>query len=227
MLDLAPFGFTPTESHAYAALLDLGPSSGYAVARALSVARANAYQALDGLVAKGAAVQVGDGPPRRYRAIQPRTVFARIVDSETRKLDALEHQVLEVPREGADPVTRVRGERALNDLVVRAIMRADGPVRCLASAHRLTAWAPAIRARAAAGKPLELWVADGGVADLSVPPREAPAGRVREALGEDAVVLVADGVLLATFGTEAEGIWCESLVLVGLVDAALRSLTTG
>jgi DNA-binding MarR family transcriptional regulator len=225
MLDLAPFGFTPTESHAYRALLDLGPSTGYAVARALSIARANAYQALDGLVAKGAAVLAGENAPRRYRAIQPRTVFARIVDSETRKLDALERQVLEQPRAGADPVTRVRGERALNDLVVRTLIRAEGVVRCLADTRRLTGWAPAIRARAAAGKPLELWSADGEVADLAVPARVAPGARVREMVGDDAVVLVADGVLLATMGPEADGIWSGSRIMVGVVQAALRDLT--
>jgi len=225
MLDLTPFGFTPTESHSYSALLDLGPSSGYAVARALSIARANAYQALDGLVAKGAAVLVGDGSPRRYRAIQPRTVFARIVDSETRKLDSLERQVLERPQVGADPVTRVRGERALNELVVRAILRAEGPARCLANAHRLTGWAPAIRARAAAGRPLELWVGDGGAADVAIPPRAASAVRVKEALGDDAVLVVADGALLASFGADADGIWSDAKIMVGLVQAAFRYLT--
>lgn len=226
MLDLTPFGFTPTESHAYATLLDLGPSSGYAVARALSIARANAYQALDGLVAKGAAVLVGDGSPRRYRAIQPRTVFARIVDSETRKLDSLERQVQEQPQAGADPIARVRGKRALNDLIVRAIIRAEGPVRCLANARRLTGWAPAIRARAAAGKAIELWVADGGAVDLAVPPKAVPAARVKEVLGDDAVVLVADGVLLASLEADADGIWSESGLLVGLAEAALRYLTS-
>jgi sugar-specific transcriptional regulator TrmB len=225
MLDLTPFGFTPTESHAYGALLGLGPSSGYAVARALSIARANAYQALDGLVSKGAAVVVAELAPRRYRAVQPRGVFARIVDAETRKLDALEGQLLDQPRVGADLATRVRGERALNELVVRAIIRADGPVRCLAAATRLAAWAPAIRARAAGGKPLDLWAADREVADLAVPVRVAASDRVRSALGGDPLVLAADGVLVGTFGDEADGIWSESPVLVGLVEAALRNLT--
>jgi sugar-specific transcriptional regulator TrmB len=226
MLDLTPFGFTPTESHAYATLLDLGPSSGYAVARGLSIARANAYQALDGLVAKGAAAVVGDGTPRRYRAIQPRTVFARIVDSETRKLDSLERQVEEQPQAGADPIARIRGERAVNDLVVRAIIRGDGPLRCLANARRLTGWAPAIRARAAAGKPIEIWVADGGAADLAVPPKAASAARVKGLLGDDAVVLLADGALVASLGADADGIWSESRLVVGVVEAALRYLTS-
>jgi sugar-specific transcriptional regulator TrmB len=226
MLDLTPFGFTPTESHTYGALLDLGPSSGYAVARALSIARANAYQALDGLVAKGAAAVVGDGTPRRYRAIQPRTVFARIVDSETQKLDSLERQVQEQPQAGADPIARIRGERAVNDLVVRAIIRAEGPVRCLANARRLTSWAPAIRARAAAGKAIELWTADGGLAEVAVPAKAASAARGNGLLGDDAVVLVADGVLLASLGADADGFWSESRLLVGVAEAALRYLTT-
>src|SRR5436853_69475 len=44
-IDLTPFGFTATESEAYAALLRLGPSTGYAVAHPTRVARANTYAA--------------------------------------------------------------------------------------------------------------------------------------------------------------------------------------
>ena len=52
-LDLTPFGYTQTENLVYSRLLQGGPASGYAVARDLLIARANAYQALRGLVAKG------------------------------------------------------------------------------------------------------------------------------------------------------------------------------
>ena len=69
-VDLTPFGFTPTESAAYGALLAAGPSSGYAVARHLAVARANAYQALNGLVTKQAADCTGEDP-QIFRAVQP------------------------------------------------------------------------------------------------------------------------------------------------------------
>src|SRR2546421_230287 len=40
VVDLTPFGFTPTESQVYGALLRLGPSTGYAVAHATRVAPA-------------------------------------------------------------------------------------------------------------------------------------------------------------------------------------------
>ena len=47
---LERFGFTPTETKVYESLLRLGPSTGYAVAKDVRLARANVYQALDGLV---------------------------------------------------------------------------------------------------------------------------------------------------------------------------------
>ncbi|HKP28450.1 MAG TPA: helix-turn-helix domain-containing protein, partial [Gemmatimonadales bacterium] len=70
MLDLTPFDFTPTESHVYEVLITRGPGTGYAIARAAGLARANAYSALEGLVAKGAA-RAEPGRPRRYRPEAP------------------------------------------------------------------------------------------------------------------------------------------------------------
>src|SRR5207237_10905226 len=93
-IDLTPFGFTPTESLVYGRLLTGGPASGYAVSRDLLVARANVYQALRALVAKGAAVSTGE-KPQRFRAVKPRDLYAGIVERENGKLDSLEAQILE------------------------------------------------------------------------------------------------------------------------------------
>src|SRR4051812_33750072 len=65
-IDLTPFGFTPTESLIYEVLLRGGPGTGYTVARAAGLARANVYAALEGLVGKGAA-RVGEGRPKQFR----------------------------------------------------------------------------------------------------------------------------------------------------------------
>ena len=62
MPDLTRFGFTPTEGLVYQVLLTGGPGTGYAIARPPGLARANAYSALEGLVAKGAA-RVDGGRP--------------------------------------------------------------------------------------------------------------------------------------------------------------------
>ena len=90
-IDLTPFGFTPTETLAYDALLDLGPASGYAVAKQLGIARANAYQALNGLVTKGAATLIDDNP-QRFRAVRPDALLARISSEEAGKLARLERE---------------------------------------------------------------------------------------------------------------------------------------
>src|SRR5207244_2178744 len=76
-VDLTPFGFTPTESQVYGALLRLGPSTGYAVAHATRTARANTYGALEGLAGRAAATRL-PGRPARYRAVDPRALIAQL-----------------------------------------------------------------------------------------------------------------------------------------------------
>ena len=76
-LNLMPFGFTPTESLVYQVLLTTGPGTGYGIARAAGLARANAYSALEGLVAKGAA-RVEGTRPKRYRPEAPTALVAQI-----------------------------------------------------------------------------------------------------------------------------------------------------
>lgn len=225
MLDLTPFGFTPTESNVYRTLLELGPSSGYAVARTLSIARANAYQALDGLVAKGAAVLVEQAVPKRYRSIQPRTLFAHILSVESRKLDDLERAVLDQPTGGAAPHLHLRGARALLDLAVRAIVRSQDPVLCVTTASRLDPLTPALRARQAAKRDTKLWVAEEGAADQGGLAQPIDPERLRAVAGPEALLLVADGALAASLGDEAEGVWSESRLHVGLVSAAIAHIT--
>src|SRR2546425_11713025 len=73
-VDLTPFGFTPTESVVYAALLRLGPSTGYGGGHATRLARANAYAALAGLVTRGAAHRTPRRPVQ-YRPPHPQALL--------------------------------------------------------------------------------------------------------------------------------------------------------
>jgi len=82
------FGFTSTQSAAWAALASIGDATGYAVARHAGIARANIYHALDALVARGLASTSG-GRPAIYRAASPRDVLARLTDQSDRDLAAL------------------------------------------------------------------------------------------------------------------------------------------
>lgn len=105
MVQLERFGFTPTERRVYEALLAIGPATGYAVARAASIARANAYHALEGLVRRGAARRA-ETKPARYVALAPAALLAEIGRSWQRDLATLETQLQALPRHGAGAAPR-------------------------------------------------------------------------------------------------------------------------
>jgi len=155
--DLTPFGFTNTENRVYLRLVRGGPASGYAVARDLLIARANAYQALRGLVAKGAAVVTGESP-KRFRAVRQADVFAAIVERQTRQLSELEKQIAVEFESGAESFVSITGERGFVDLAVRSLAREPGEMRCIAPPRILAALAPALRKRIADGVATEAWV---------------------------------------------------------------------
>ncbi len=222
-LDLTPFGFTATESLAYAALLTLGPSSGYAVAKQLTIARANAYQALDGLVAKRAAVLTGTSP-RRYRVVQPQALLTIIGEAQARKLDRLEDQVLAQPDLGVAPLVRLEGDRAIRETATRGIVRTEGEVLCVAPAGELRALGPAFRARMAAGRPTSTWSLGPGSETGLVLTGEIP----RETPGRDfpgpVMLLIADGALVSSVGDGAAGYWSLDPLFQRVVRAAISAI---
>jgi sugar-specific transcriptional regulator TrmB len=85
---LERFGFTGTQSAAWAALARLGDATGYAVAKHTGIARANIYHALDALVARGLA-STSSGRPAIYRAASPHDVLSRLSGQCDRDLAAL------------------------------------------------------------------------------------------------------------------------------------------
>src|SRR5437764_8185189 len=124
-VDLTPFGFTATESAVYAALLRLGPATGYGVGRATRLARANAYAALEGLVTRGAA-QRAAGRPAHYRPADPRALLARLAAEQGEALDRLSH-ALGGARHPPEPETRVlAGLPAVANATQRPVARATG-----------------------------------------------------------------------------------------------------
>jgi sugar-specific transcriptional regulator TrmB len=223
--DLTPFGFTVTENSAYAALLELGPSGAYSVARRLSIARANAYQALDGLVAKQAASLVATGP-RRYRSTQPQTLLTLMVESQATRLDRLEAQIGADPGEGERPLVALSGTRAVRDTATRALLRSQSPVKCVGPAAAVEGLAPAIRARAAGGREVSVWVVGSGasaVAGLVGTVSEEEATRRFNAVP---LLLVADGALAAVESPAGlRGYWGADALFVGLVGAAIAAIT--
>src|SRR5205823_226341 len=173
-VDLTPFGFTPTESQVYGALLRLGPSTGYALAHATRVARANTYGALEGLAGRAAAIRL-PGRPARYRAVDPRALIAQLAAEQGQALDRLS-QALRDSSEPVEPESRAAaGARAAANLVMQLVARAGQRVEGVLAAELLRPSLPAWR-RARERATLELRVAGevpveaGSLVAGSVPP---------------------------------------------------------
>jgi len=227
-LDLTPFGFTPTESAAYRALTEFGPQTGYGLARALSIARANAYQALRGLVAKGAVTTIAERP-ERYRPLQPSALVASIASREAGKLDRLEAQLSRVQAGGAPGIVSISGERSLLDLTMRTAARAVGSVSCIAPARLLASLAPAWHKRAGDKAETHLWyLGDAPATPLPFEPGGPidPAAAVRY-FGAPILLLVAPeaAVIAVLAASGPTGYWTSDLALTATARLAALSLT--
>lgn len=227
-LDLTPFGYTPTENIVYSRLLVRGPSSGYAVARDLVIARANAYQALRGLVAKGAAV-VSDEQPQKYRAVRPSDLFASIVDRQTRRLDELEVQLTHEAEAAAASFTRLTGERAFIEVAARTTARESGVVSCLGPPRVLAALTPSFRKRAADGASSKVWALGDGQQTPIALEGTIPIARAQELFGAPITILLAgsSGMLARLLDRDATGYWTSEPDVLGATRGAFVALTSG
>lgn len=222
-LDLTPFGFTPTESLVYAALLRVGPSTGYAVARATRLARANTYGALEGLVSRGAATRA-PGRPARYRPADPQAMLAQLAALQGEALDRLGRALRELPRFGGDlpPVTReVAGARAVANLVMQVVARAERSVRGALAAEL---WRPTLPAWRRAAERATLAVVMAGDLPADAPDWLAPAPPTPTP-GAAPVLLVDDTQLLVTAGSgdAITVLWSSHPLLVELARRALEA----
>lgn len=227
-LDLTPFGFTATESRVYGVLLRRGPSTGYAVAKELSIARTNAYHALGGLVAKGVADQ-SDSEPRRFRGVRPDAVFALIVDRQARKLDSLEAQLQMDTARGIDSWVTLGSERGLVRLATRDAVRSPGEVRCAGPQRLLMALAPAWRARSAKGLATLIWLIGEPEGDLPLQiAGSASEAAIRHYYGGSTFLFVTGEscVVAVVEGENASGYWSSDPVSIGSTAAAIDRLTS-
>ena len=212
--DLTPFGFTPTESLVYQALLKLGSATGYAVARQVRLARANAYQALEGLVTRGAASRAG-GRPAMYRAMDPPSLITHLATAQGEALERLA-QALRRAAEPGEPVTReVQGLRAIVNGIMQLVARAEESVRGVVGAEL---WRPSLPAwrRAAARATLDVRIAGDGL-----DPEGLSAGRV--AADRPTVLVIDEAYAITVSGSddEARALWSSHPLIVSLATRAI------
>jgi sugar-specific transcriptional regulator TrmB len=227
MMDLTPFGFTPTESLVYAALVERGSTSAYAIAKHLGIARANVYQALNGLVSKGAARLISEDP-RVFRPISPQAILALIIERESSDLEVLHAQVEAHPGSGEPTTVEFGNDRVFRELALRTAVRAES-VRCLAPPEVLVQLNPLWHKRLADNTETKVWGVGRGAESLPLRLEGiVPSTRVQGYFGSPAALVLAPGVAIVAVESESgtlSGHWTSDTVSVGLAQAAWDALT--
>jgi sugar-specific transcriptional regulator TrmB len=223
-IDLTRFGFTPTESLIYEVLLTNGPGTGYSLARAAGLARANAYSALEGLVAKGAA-RVEGGRPRRYRPEPPTALIARITNDHSLAIERLSTELEAITVPETPTVVEIESGRAVLQLITHDVARASRSVALLAPADAFPLLAPALRRPVASELPVSLYSTapvDLGFATVEV----VPEGHSWPGMPIIAVVDDRSAVVGAREGNEVRGHWSTAPAFVASARLALDRFRT-
>jgi sugar-specific transcriptional regulator TrmB len=225
MPDLTRFGFTPTEGLVYQVLLTGGPGTGYAIARAAGLARANAYSALEGLVAKGAA-RVDGGRPKRYRPEAPAALIARISNDHGQALERLSRELDAVSVPQTETLVELVSGRALLQLVTHDVARASKSVGLHAPPDAYPLLAPALRRPYAAGVPLQL--SASGPVELGFATVDPIAMNADLWPGMPIILVVDDrsAILASRDGAEVRGHWSTAPTFVAGARLALERLRT-
>lgn len=221
-LDLSRFGFTPTETLVYEVLLTSGPGTGYAIARAAGLARANAYSALEGLVAKGAA-RVEGGRPRHYRPEPPTSLIARISNAHGLALERLSADLETIAVPATPTVVEIETGRAVLQLITHDVSRATRSVALAAPPDAFPLLTPALRRPVSSGLPVELY--STAPVDLGFHPVEViPDGHSWPGMPIISVVDDRSAILGSRLGSEVRGHWSTAPALVAAARLALQRL---
>jgi sugar-specific transcriptional regulator TrmB len=221
-IDLTRFGFTPTETLLYEVLLTHGPGTGYALARAAGLARANAYSALEGLVAKGAA-RVEGGRPRHYRPEPPTSLIARISNEHGLALERLSADLETIAVPATSTVVEIETGRAVLQLITHEVARATRSVALAAPPDAFPLLAPALRRPVSSGLPVELY--STSPVDLGFHPVEVIADGYSWP-GMPIVLVVDDrsAILGSRQGSEVRAHWTTAPALVAAARLTLQRL---
>jgi sugar-specific transcriptional regulator TrmB len=204
---LDTFGFTRTQDTVYKALLRRGPATGYAIARDTSLARANVYQALDVLVARGLAT-TGGGRPATYRATSAGAAIALLAERAERDLAGLAGEIGAVagkPRaqgERASGFERLDGLRALLGAASAAVDAADREILAVVGP-----WAPSVNEALGRARSRDVTmrvVSLGAPAPEGAALRPVPAAELNAYWGGLPMVLICDRAH-AVCGVVSEG----------------------
>jgi len=224
-LDLTTFGFTPTESLIYEVLLRGGPGTGYAVARAAGLARANAYGALEGLVQKGVA-RVEEGRPKRYRPEPPAALLARILDRQGRALDEVSRSLEEISVPETLTLVELSSARGALQIASREAARATSRILLHAPPDAYPPLTPSLRKAGGSGVALSL----SATAPVELPFADVSVAEATTEWPGQPFLLVVDGrsaLLASREGDRVLGHWGSAPTLVAAATLAIGRLRGG
>ena len=224
-LDLTTFGFTPTESLIYEVLLRGGPGTGYAVARAAGLARANAYGALEGLVQKGVA-RVEEGRPKRYRPEPPAALLARILDRQGQALDQVSRSLEEISVPETLTLVELSSARGALQIASRETARASSRVLLHAPPDAFPPLIPSLRKAGGSGVTLSL----SATAPVELPFADVLVTEATTEWPGQPFLLVVDGksaLLASREGDRVLGHWGTAPTLVAAATLAIGRLRGG
>jgi sugar-specific transcriptional regulator TrmB len=210
---LERFGFSPTESKVYQCLLGLGPTTGYAVALDLGIARANVYQALESLTRQGAARKAATVPVR-YAATGPSALLAELERSFRYDLTALENDLRSLPIGGTGQA-ELELLTSSDQLLIRAASCVDAAT---AELFAVTGpWAAPVQARFVAASTRRVQVRAVALGD------PAPEGAVLRPVPEDELRVYWGGLpvaVVADRGRAVFGVLLEGRAASGVATSA-------
>ena len=224
-LDLTTFGFTPTESLIYEVLLRGGPGTGYAVARAAGLARANAYGALEGLVQKGVA-RVEEGRPKRYRPEPPAALLARILDRQGQALDEVSRSLEEISVPETLTLVELSSARGALQIASREAARATSRILLHAPPDAYPPLTPSLRKAGGTGVTLSL----SATAPVELPFADVSVAEATAEWPGQPFLLVVDGrsaLLASREGDRVLGHWGTAPTLVAAATLAIGRLRGG
>jgi len=203
---LEELGFGGYEARAYVTLLRQGPLTGYQLAKASGIPRANIYSVLRRLEERGAVVVVQTESGRRYRALDHREFLARVEKSFRARLGEAARALGRVaPAEAPPYVYNFSGYANLVAQAARLIETARRQLLVSGWGQELEPLAPALKAARERGVAVTLVCMSGCRA-----PCDHCSGRVyRYRLGEAGdcrwLLVIADGQELVAGQVEADG----------------------
>jgi sugar-specific transcriptional regulator TrmB len=220
-IDLTPFGFTPTESRVYEVLLKGGPGTGYSIAQAAGLARANTYSALEGLVAKGAALMEGDRP-KRFRPEAPATLLTRLTNRQGQELERLSEALTSFGIPATPTIVEIDSPRGALQSISHDIARARESVMLLAPADAFPILSPVLRRVVAAG----LTSSFAATGPVELPFSSVATITVKDWPGEPLISITDDhtALIAARNGPEVRGHWSASPPFVAAARQALFQL---